>query len=67
MIADIHTVMASKQEDAHVEVKVVTEGMDGIIEGASETEGDSLMGTDEIIEVEVNKKGILLELKDDIS
>ena len=59
--------MASKQEDAPVEVKVVTEGMDGIIEGANETDGDSLMVTDEIIEVEVNKKGTLLELKDDIS
>ena len=59
--------MASKQEDAPVEVKVVTEGMDGIIEGANETDGDSLMVTDEIIEVEVNKKGTLLELQDYIS
>ena len=67
MIPDIPTVMASKHEDAPVEVKVVTEGMDGIIEGANETDGDSLMVTDEIIEVEVNKKGTLLELKDDIS
>ena len=40
--------MASKQEDAPVEVPVVTEGMDGIIEGPNETNG------------EVNKKGILL-------
>ena len=42
-------------------------GMYSIIEGANETDGDSLMVTDEIIEVEVNKKGTLLELQDDIS
>ena len=47
IIPDILTVMASNQEDAPVEVPVVTEGMDGIIEGPNETNG------------EVNKKGIL--------
>jgi len=49
-------VMASKQEDAPVEVPLVTEGMVGTIEGAKETNGDTPMVTDEIIEVEVNKK-----------
>jgi len=44
--------MASKQKDAPVEVPVVTEG----IEEAKETNGDTPMVTDEIIEVEVNKK-----------
>ena len=34
-------------------------GMYGIIEGANETDGDSLMVTDEIIKSEVNKKGTL--------
>jgi len=43
-------VMASKQEDSPAEVPVVTEGMVGTIEGATP------MVTDEIIEVEVNKK-----------
>lgn len=42
--------MASKQEDSPAEVPVVTEGMVGTIEGATP------MVTDEIIEVEVNKK-----------
>jgi hypothetical protein len=53
--------MASKQEDAPVEVPVVTEGMVGIIAGANETNGDSLMVTEEMIEVEENKKGTLVE------
>ena len=53
--------MASKQEDAPVEVPVVTEGLVSIIEGANETNGDALMVTDEIIEVGANKKGRLLE------
>jgi len=49
-------VMASKQEDAPVEVPVVTEGMVGTIEGVKETNGDTPMVTDEIIESEVNKR-----------
>jgi len=49
-------VMASKQEDSPAEVPVVTEGMVGTIEGAKETNGDTPMVTDEIIEIEVNKK-----------
>ena len=53
--------MASKQEDAPVEVPVVTEGMVGTIEGANKTNGDTLMVTDEIIEVGANKKGTLVE------
>ena len=53
--------MASKQEDAPVEVPLATEGRVGIIEGANKTNGDTLMVTDEIIEVEVNKKGTLVE------
>ena len=53
--------MASKQEDAPVEVPVVTEGIVGTIAGANETNADSLMVTDEIIEVEVNKKGTLVD------
>ena len=54
--------MASKQEDAPVEVPVVTEGMVGTIEGANKTNGDALMVTDEI--VEANKKGTLVEQHD---
>ena len=47
--------MASKQEDAPVEVPLVTEGMVGTIEGANKTNCDTL---------EVNKKGTLVEQHD---
>ena len=53
--------MASKQEDAPVEVPVVTEGLVSNIEVANDTKGDALMVTDEIIEVGANKKGTLVE------
>ena len=49
--------MGSKQEDAPVEVPVVTEDMVGTIEEAKETNGDTPMVTDDIIESEVNNKG----------
>jgi len=48
--------MASKQEDAPVEVPVVTEDMVGTAEEVKETNGDTPMVTDEIIEGEVNTK-----------
>jgi len=49
-------VMASEQEDSPVEVPVVTEVMVGTIEEAKETNGDTHMVTDEIIEGEVDTK-----------
>jgi len=48
--------MASEQEDSPVEVPVVTEVMVGTIEEAKETNGDTHMVTDEIIEGEVDTK-----------
>jgi len=48
--------MASKQEDAPVEVPEVEEKMDGVIEGANETNGDTLTTTDEITKGELVKK-----------
>ena len=59
--------MASKQEDAPVEVPEVTEGMVSVIEGSNETNGDTQVVKDEIIKFEVNEKGTSLELIDDTS